>query len=325
MLDVLTIGDCTVDTFLVIDEDEASLQCNLRQENCLLCLNYADKIPIKATHQAIGGNAANVAVGASRLGLRAAIYTELGDDFNGQIIKEELKQNQINVSLAKMLKKQETRFSVILNYLAERTVLSSQFKRNYQPPAFPSTRWLYYTSLSAGFEKVQDKIITYLKKHPQTRLAVNPGSYQMKKNLKKFKRIFPFTSWLFVNKEEAELIAGKKGTIKNTIKVLQKLEIENIALTDGTDGSYASAGDKIYFLPPSPIKAVEKSGAGDAYATGFLSAIINKKTAPEAMKWGTANAGGVIQKVGAQDGLLNKNQILRAVEKYKIRPKTLFS
>lgn len=324
MFDILTIGDCTVDTFIVIDDDEASLQCGLKRENCLLCLNYADKIPIKATHQAIGGNAANIAVGCNLLGLKTAIYTELGDDFNGHIIKQELEQRQVNTILVKMLKKRETRFSIILNYLSERTILSSQFKRNYQPPNFSQTSWLYYTSLSSGFEKIQDKIIAYLKKHSETKLAVNPGSYQMKKNLKKLLLILPFTELLFVNKEEAELIANKKTTVPNLIKLLQKTDVKNIVLTDGAAGSYASDAEKIYFMPPSPVKPIEKTGAGDAYASGFLSAIINKKTAPEAMLWGTANAGGVIQKIGAQDGLLNKKQIMQTIKTYKnIRPRII--
>lgn len=324
MIDVITIGDCTVDTFIVIDDDEASLQCDINREHCSLCLNYADKIPIKTTHQAIGGNAANLAVGCSRLNLKTAIYTELGDDFNGNIIQQELEQNKVNTSLVKMLKKQETRFSIVLNYLAERTILSSQFKRNYQPPNFLPTKWLYYTSLSAGFEKIQDKIIAHLKKHPETKLAINPGSYQMKKNLKKLQQILPLTDLLFVNKEEAELIVSKKTTIQNLIKSLQKMGAKNIVLTDGMAGSYASDNDKIYFMPPSPIKAIEKTGAGDAYASGFLSAILNKKTAPEAMMWGTANAGGVIQKIGAQDGLLNQKQILQIIKNYKnIQPKKI--
>ncbi len=312
MFDILTIGDCTVDTFIVIDHNEARLQCDLKKENCLLCLNYADKIPIKQTHQSVGGNAANIAVGCRRLGLKTAIYTELGEDFNGFTIKHELEKNNVKTSLVKMLKNQETRFSIILNYLAERTILSSQIKRNYQPPALPNTGWIYYTSLSAGFEKIQDKIATYLKKYPKTKLAVNPGSYQMKKNLKKFKEILPRASWLFVNRQEAEIITGQKTSIEKNIKTLQKMEVKNICLTDGTNGSYASDNEKIHFMPPSPIKAIEKTGAGDAYASGFLSALINKKTVPEAMQWGTANAGGVIQKIGAQDGLLNKKQIFRS-------------
>lgn len=321
MFNVITIGDCTVDTFIVIDHDEASLQCDINREHCSLCLNYADKIPIKATHQAIGGNAANIAVSCSRLGLKIAIYTELGDDFNGNIIQQELEQNRVNTIFVKMLKKQETRFSIILNYLAERTILSSQFKRNYQPPNFSQTGWLYYTSLSSGFEKIQDKIIVYLKKHPKTKLSVNPGSYQMKKNLKKLHQILPFTELLFVNKEEAELIANKKTTAPNLIKLLQKTGVKNVVLTDGTAGSYASDAEKIYFMLPSPVKPIEKTGAGDAYASGFLSAIINKKTAPEAMLWGTANAGGVIQKIGAQDGLLNKKQVMQTIKNYKNQPR----
>jgi ribokinase len=294
------------------------LQCDLKSAACLLCLNYADKIPIKATHQTIGGNAANIAIGGKRLNLKTAIYTELGNDFNGQVVKKELQKNRVDCRLVKMLKKQDTRFSIVLSYASERTILSSQFKRNYQPPNFLPTQWLYYTSLSAGFEKIQDKITAHLKKHPQTKLAVNPGSYQMRKNPKKFQQILPLTDLLFINKEEAELIAGKKANSRQLIKLLQKKGVKNVVLTDGTAGSFASDNDKIYFAPASPLKAVEKTGAGDAYAAGFLSAIIKKKNVPLAMKWGTINAGSVIQKIGAQAGLLTEKQMRAATKNYKL-------
>ena len=157
-----------------------------------------------------------------------------------------------------------------------------------------------------------------------TKLAVNPGSYQMKKNHNKFQQILPFTDLLFINKEEAETITHKRTTIQEIIKSLQKMGCKNIVLTDGKNGSYASNAQDIYFMPPSPVKPLEKTGAGDAYASAFLTAIINKKTVPEAMMWGTANAGGVIQKIGAQDGLLNQKQILQTTKKYKkLQPKKI--
>ena len=59
--DVISVGDATLDVF--VDLIEASVHCNLRQEECQLCLSYADKIPVEKVQRVIGGNAANNAVG----------------------------------------------------------------------------------------------------------------------------------------------------------------------------------------------------------------------------------------------------------------------
>ncbi len=316
MFDVITIGDCMLDTFLVIDHEEARLQCDLNKENCLLCLNYADKIPIRETGQSVGGNAANLAVGLKKLGLKTAIVSELGDDINGHIIKNELEKSSVNTTNLKINAGQETRYSIILGYQAERTVLSYYTKRNYRLPTLPPSRWIYYTSLGQGFEKLQDQLTKHLQKNPQTKLALNPGSYQLKKNLPKIKQILPKTNLLFVNKEEAARLVGKKKKITEYFTALHKLGIEMVVITDGTNGSYASNKQEQYFMPIFPIPAVDKTGAGDAYASGFLAAHLENKKMNEAMYWATANAGGVTREIGAEHGLSNQAGIEKILKKY---------
>lgn len=315
MFDIITIGDSTLDTFLVIDD--ATIQCDLQKENCRLCLNYADKIPINNTNQSVGGNAANVAVGCKKLGLKSAIVTELGDDINGFVIKHELESAGVDTKMLKILPGKQTRYSVVLNYKSERTILSYHSQRNYTLPRLSQTKWIYYTSLSQSFEKIQKKLIGHLKKNPDIKLAMNPGSYQIKTGLAKIKQIIPRLEVLLVNKQEAIKLVGKNLAIKSLLNSLSKQGAKIIVITDSTNGSYATDGQNNYFMPASPIKAIAKTGAGDAYTSGFLSAIISGKTIPEAMQWGTANAGGVIQEFGAQKGLLNTKQLSSIIKKYK--------
>lgn len=326
MYDIITIGDSTIDSIIIIDHNEAKIQCDLNKDNCLLCLNYADKIPIQKTTQSVGGNAANVASGCKKTGLKTAIVTELGDDVNGFIIKHELERVGVNTNLVKTLKNQETRYSVILNYESERTILSYYVKRNYSLPKLPSTNWIYYTSLGASFENVQTKLLKHLFKHPSVKLAMNPGSYQMKNGLTKLKEILPYVNLLVVNKQEAERLVGKKKTTQSFMKAFHNIGVKIVVITDGLKGSHASKHDEkgIYFMPTYPIKAIARTGAGDAYTSGFLSAILHKKSIPQAMQWGTANAGGVIQEIGAQKGLLTKTGIEKNIKKYKkTKPKLI--
>ena len=319
MFDLITIGDCTIDNIVTIDD--AQVKCGLDKDECLLCFNYAEKTPIKRLDYSTGGNAANVAVGCARLGLKTSIVSELGVDTNGYLIKEDLRQNKVNTSLLKILKGKETRYSMILNYHGERTILSYYTDRKYSLPKLPKTKWIYYSSLGKSFEKLQDQLLKYLFANPETKLAFNPGSYQMKNGLEKIKKILPHVNLLFVNRQEAEKLVGKKKTTKSLINALLKKGVSQIVMTDGVKGSFATEGKKIYFMKSYPLKPLAKTGAGDAYASGFLSAIQSEKTAPQAMQWGTANSSGVIMKAGAQKGLLNKKQTLLAIKKNsRIKP-----
>lgn len=314
MFDVITIGDSVVDTYAMIDEN--CPQSHLSPNKKLLCLNYGDKIDIFEAGMAVGGNAANVAVGMRRLGAKVAIVTSLGKDLNAEFILKTLKKEKIDTSLIEQSRRNKTRYSLVLNYRGERTILAYHSKTHYSLPSMPSTQWVYYSSLGKDFEKIQSKLLQYLKKHPKTGLAVNPGSYQIKHSLEHFKQILPYTSVLFVNKEEAELITGKKTTPKKLLFELQKLGPKTIVITDGKQGSYASDGTKAFFSPIYNTKNISKTGAGDAYASGFLSALLQGKDLFEAMQWGSANAASVIGHIGAQVGLLKKTKISSYLKKF---------
>jgi ribokinase len=315
MYDIITIGDTTIDMFLEIDE--ATLNCDVKTNECQLCLTYADKIPITGAHQAIGGNAANVAAGAQKFGLRTAIVSEVGTDLNGMIIVEDLKKAGVDTSLIRMLKGKETRYAVVLNYKGERTILSYHAPRAYTLPTLPETRVLYYTSLGKTFERVQRGIRAFKKKYPTTILACNPGSYQCREGLRKTQELLPDIDILFVNKEEAEKLTQERATIPTLISHLHSSGVGIVVLTDGTNGSYASDGTALYTMKSFPVRSISRTGAGDAYASGFITAYLKTHSLPDAMRWGTAHAASVVQKFGGQAGLLTPRQIQTYIQKYR--------
>jgi len=314
MFDLITIGDATLDTFLVLDEHDA--RCQIDKKEKLLCIHYAEKTFIDQAVQSVGGNASNIAVGATKLGLKTAMVTELGDDINGHIIAYELEHSGVDPMFIKICKGQMTRYSIILNYETERTVLSSTVKRTYTFPKLKKTDWIYYTSMGKGFENIQDKLIKHLTTHPDTRLALNPGSYQLRHGIKKIRQILPHTDLLFINKEEGQELVGKPVEKTELFHLLHKKGVKIVVMTDSTNGSFVSDREKEWYMPIYPVKTIAKTGAGDAYASGFLSAIHHGLSIPDAMCWGTANASGVIQEFGAQNGLLSLQKMKKRIKKY---------
>ena len=77
-----------------------------------------------------------------------------------------------------------------------------------------------------------------------------------------------------------------------------------MVLTDGPDGSYASGSQQAWQLPIFAGPVIERTGAGDAFGSGFLAALVAGKSLYEAMLWGNANSTSVVQYVGAREGLL---------------------
>jgi len=322
MFDLITIGDSLIDTFLLLQGNQANTLINKKQKK--LCFDYGEKIAISESHSDVGGNAANVAVGVQKLGLHTAIVSDLGDDINGHVIKKTLKDAGVETKYVELKKGAETRYSVILNYHAERTVLSYHAEREYKLPKIPKTKWIYYTSLGKGFGSLQTELAVYLKENPQTKLAMNPGSYQFSKGLRIIKRIINKAELLVVNKEEAKKIVGRNLPIKALLKKLHAVHAGITVITDGSNGSYATDGEHAWFMPIYPFTPIAKTGAGDAYTSGFLGAIIKGKDIPTAMQWGSANAGKVVQIFGSQKGLCSEYAIKKTVQTYKeIEPRFL--
>lgn len=324
--DVVAIGDTTQDVFLQMSD--AGLQCDVDGKNCRLCFDYAEKIAVdKKTDIPAVGNAANHAIGVARLGHAASIYTIVGDDTQGHIAKDVFTENKVDTSYLTVDTKRGTNFSTVINFQAERTIFVYHEPRDYALPALAPTAWIYLTSVSGeGVATLHDQISTYLKLQPDVKVAFNPGTYQIKLGLAKLTPLITKTHLLFVNREEAQRILGlKENDVAILIAAFHQLGVKTMVLTDGSAGAYASDGKTIWHLNIFPGPVVERTGCGDAFGAGFLSALIAGKDIPTAMLWGNANSTSVVQYIGAREGLLTPMALEQMIKNYSTVTPTIFT
>ncbi len=328
MYNLIAIGDPVIDTHIQIDDSCAECQVAELKE-MELCLDYGAKIPIVDSFQALGGNAPNVAVGAQKLGLTTAVVSTVGGDMNGQSAIEELKKQNVNTDYITFDKDAKTRYSIILNYKQERTILSYTDKKNYQwPQPFPATEWIYYTGLSEGHDTVQTALIKLLMDHPTIKLAINPGSYLLKYALTTLRDVVRRADLLIVNKEEAEKILGRteeeEKSITAVIHELLGMGVREVALTDAKRGAWAGDRDELWHLDPYPVEVVAKTGAGDAFSSAYIAARHFGHDIPHALEWGTANACNVVQQHGPQAGMMDQNGVQGFIRRFKkIKPQKI--
>jgi ribokinase len=278
------------------------------EETNELCIKFGEKITVDKAEILVGGNAANVAVGASRLGLRAALVAEIGKDEFAQKIINTLSSEKVDISNVKQTEGQQSSFSVIINFKGERTIFSEHVKRSHDFNFDQvSTKWVYLTSVGEEWIGAYNKTVDFVKSK-QAKLAFNPGTLQIQSGKASMNNILLITDVLFLNKEEAEQILNmkdQKSNINGLLNGLQKLGPKIVVITDGRNGSYAiDVNGNISKKGIVETKAIEKTGAGDAYSSGFLSAIINGKSIADSMDLGAKNSASVIGKVGALAGLL---------------------
>ena len=323
MFDLISVGDATIDNFVAIHD--AEVKCNLNKTECMLCVEYGDKISVDKLTHLVAGNAANNVVGGARLKLKSAIYVNVGSDPSGKQIIDKLKQEGVSTRYIMVNEGMESNLSTVLNFKGERTIFVYHQAWKYHLPDLESSRWVYFTSVAPVFTQsnLLNELAAYLER-TGSKLLYNPGTYQIKAGVKKNPRLLCLTELFIVNIEEAKRILGYKDDqdipVKKLLKSIADLGPKLVVITDGGMGSYGFDAENYYHLGVFPAHLVEATGAGDGFATGTLAAIFYGKDLPEAMRWGAANGASVVEQIGPQAGLLTYDQMQ---EKLKENPKTV--
>lgn len=312
--DLIAIGDVTTDVFIRIKQ--ASVYYDPKDQEEKLCLSNGGKIPYEFTKVVSGvGNGPNAAVCANRLGLKTALVTNLGDDENGKDILEALGKNHIDSRFVQVQAGKTSNYHYVLWYKDERTILTKHEDYDYILPNIGNPRWIYLSSVGENSLEYHQAIVRFIQDHPNTKLAFQPGTFQVKLGYEKLKDVYKATEAFFCNKEEAQIIL--KIEEENCAKLAYEISLlgpKITVVTDGRNGAYAYDGEKVWSIPsyPNEIPPLESTGAGDSFSSSFVSALALGKNVEEALMWGPINAMSVIRKIGAQEGLLSREEL----EKY---------
>jgi len=316
-LDLLSIGDSSLDVFMTPTELETLCQINTKKS--LIAFSYGDKIPVENFEISIGGNAANNAVGAKRLGVRSATVLTLGVDDVGNKIVEKLKSEGVDTTYVIQQPATTSNYSTIINFAGERTIFTYKAPKSYEfPVQLPSAPWIYLTSMGDAFRPFYNHLLNWMKKNGEVKLAFNPGSRQLRAGFDSIKDVLAASYMVYVNRKEAEILTGLKETQnkeKELLKALSALGPKISIITDGSNGSFVYDGTRFVKAEVLPVDAYERTGAGDAFGSGCIAALIKGKDLEEALLWGTLNSASVIGYIGSQRGLVKEAEMPTWIER----------
>jgi sugar/nucleoside kinase (ribokinase family) len=250
----------------------------------------------------------------------------VGKDTEGQEIIDTLVKAKVDVSKLKIDRDKKTSFSIIISYQGERSILVfHSFKpEDFELPKTLDTDWLFVGPLGENHKSLYSKI-TALASENNINIAINPGSAQINDGLESFGALLRVAKVLFVNKEEGQKLAGISGVanVRDIITALKKTGVEVVVITDGKDGAYAATSDEFFKIGPYPGHRLEATGAGDAFTSAFLAGYTRGEKIFTCLQWGVTNSASVIEKIGAQDGLLNLPTIKHRIVTYRWPASTL--
>jgi len=302
---VLVVGSSVIDLFLTVDKNYVETQ------DRKVLLNLGDKIPSEIKKLALGGNGANVSVGLTRLEIPTTFYTYLGQDILSREIEESLTREGVELA-GKKGSIESAPLHIILDFDTDRIILSHYENSDHEFVYEKSEKYdyIFLNSIADRWEDAYQGVYDYAVKSG-TPFVFSPGSRQLDGLNDLIFKIIKQTNVFFSNKEEAaRILKTDDMDLKKLLLGLKELGPKIISITDGPNGAYAcDENNNMLKIDPAPTQGKEKTGAGDAYATGFFAAILHGQNVASAMEWGTLNSGGVMEHIGAQTGLLDKKTL----------------
>lgn len=335
---VICIGSMGRDIFFPTNSGNLEKDLKIGGKGKKWIFGYGEKIHVDDKFQAPGGCACNVSVGLSRLGIKASAYGVVGQDSDGNWIKNELEREKVCVDLVEVRKKSSSDISCILVreddgdriIFANRDVGES-LHLNYQK--IKGYDWLFVGSLYGEDRICNMSVIHDVVVKENVKLAFNPGMSNIKEDTRKVFDLLYHTSILFVNKKEAQEILKRRKKIDiNDTNILSEVDLLReldklislkeslIVLTYGDKGAWVLTENKsIIHVSSLGGSAKDTTGAGDAFASGFLASKLLGNSIEKSMQWGASNSYSVINEYGAHKGLLDIRRIRSNYSKFLLK------
>jgi len=272
-----------------------------------------DEIFIKEEHEAPGGSGANTIYALGRLGLSAGFIGAVGADDEGrQIIKS---FEETGVDTKGIVIKENERTSLILGFvdnIGERALYVSPRANSklsvsdVNPKYFKSAKMLLLSSFVDDEQlELQKKMVRNSSK--DSKIIFMPGALYCKKGYEKLKSILDRCELVFLNIEEMKMLLGLDHWSGS--KKMIDSGIGTVAVTLGANGCFLRTRKAEYEIAAVPTTAVDTTGAGDAFAAGFIWAYVNGKPIDACGRAGNLVAAGCIKHLGARSGIPSASEL----------------
>lgn len=326
MYDIITFGSAAQDihlkskTFKVLEDSKNFLTGKG------ICLPFGSKIEVEDIVFTSGGGGTNAAATFAKQGFKTAFCGAIGVDTAGLEIVRELKHLSIDTKFIVKKKEKHTNQSVIISGSGgDRTILiyrgaSDTITADDIPwKKLKKVRWFYLAPLAGSLCDIFEDIVNFAHDN-DIKIAVNPSMQQLSLPDEKLKNILKKVNILFLNQEEASFFTKVSfDDVAGIFKKIDEICPGVSVMTRGGDGVMVSDGKHLYSAMPNPNRLiVDTTGAGDSFASGFLSDYIKfEGDIEKAIQMGLANSQANLSKIGAKTGLLDKDELFERIKVLK--------
>jgi ribokinase len=265
-----------------------------------------------------GGSAANVAVGASRLGVKSGFIGSIGFDTFGRVLLEELEHEGVDVAHVKVDTTTSSGLTVVAINKKGQVIMfgytgasDKLFPSDLNKEYISSSEHVHITGLSFDTALAAAKIA----KKANITVSFDPGRLMSKMGLTKILPLLRYVDQILLNQEEAQELTGA-NELEKAAKTLLNSGLQIVIIKRGPDGVFAMSHSKSFSVSAYPVKVVDTTGAGDAFSAGFITAQLEGKNLEDSVEFANATANLKITRVGAR-ALPNRKAVERFLKERK--------
>jgi ribokinase len=308
MYDVVTVGSAVVDILVKSDQFKI-MKSHQLEGGVALCEVYGGKTEVENITLTTGGGAMNAAVSMARKGLLVAPIVKIGNDWAAELILKSVRDERLGKNLL-ITDAGDTGMSVVLigpdggrSILTHRGIAGDIIPNEINWQECLGVRWFYVASTGGNKTFLEDAFS--IAKKNGTKIAFNPGRGELAWGIE-LKRFLTKIEVLIINKSEITTWLGIEFDDKNELtRQIRELNIPFVVITEGNKGASVYHGGVVTKADAFDVKSVDDTGAGDAFGSSFVYGLSQEWNIEKALKFASANAASVVQKVGATDGLLS--------------------
>jgi len=322
---IIGIGNALVDVLIKLESDHFLDEYNIPKGSMQLVDKDFVKLLTIVTNSiqpqlASGGSASNTIHGLARLGVQTSYIGKIGNDDFGKIFSEDLKKN--NISPILFYGNDETgRAITFISPDSERTFatyLGAAVELNADD--LNSSQFDGYDLLHLeGYLVFNHDLIERALKIAKGKgmlISIDLASYNVVDSNKDFLQriIKEYVDIVFANEDEAKSLTGLEP--EWALRAIARL-CEIVVVKFGAKGSAVKRGNELARASAIKANAVDTTGAGDLYASGFLYGLINGWNLDKCVKFGSITAGKVVETIGAKISDQGWKEIIDLMEPFK--------
>lgn len=286
-----------------------------------------DLAQVSQFHKRIAGADSNVAIGLSRLGFNVAWLSRVGDDSLGRFVVDTLSREGLDCRHVAVDPLHPTGFQFKSREEAGADPQVEYFRKGSAAshlsvadisPALLQARHLHATgippALSAATGELSRALMTQMRQagnsvsfDPNLRPSLWASQAQM---IAEINALAGLADWVLPGLGEGRLLTGFDDPADIAAFYLDQ-GAEAVAIKLGADGAYYSTQLDQGFIAAVPVeKVVDTVGAGDGFAVGMISALLEKLSFPEAVRRGNWVGSRAVQSRGDMEGLPTRAELL---------------